>query len=213
MYSFMKAFEIAIKSVPESIIQMGGLLKQNVALGEVANKDHYLSLELGMKGYSIGLGLAMFGLALFLMKCDMSFARSLSWRPKSGNQRTTGCWLDSRIWSKGFATKDDEKWDWLEFIHPIYLPFDLVTPWLCTELVDKYVDKNIERPQKEEAFVMRVVELYKWWGKDGDEVNKAITKLCGKWRENLEKGVDGQFTFIKRKSSSLGGEKVKPEET
>ena len=167
-----------------------------------------MSLTTGMLGYAVSLGLAAIGLALFFKNCDKNFDRSLFWRPKKGKQNVRDCWNDEKIWEKAFTTKDEEIWKgWVETIHPTYFPFDVLTPWICENLVDKYEDKSVERPEwirgkeAEDKFIKRIAVVYEWYGKDGEEVNEALDKLFERSRRNLEKGIDGQLTFIKIKNS------------
>ena len=186
------------------LLTNGGMIY--VALGELEG-GHYLSLTTGMLGYGVSLGLTAIGLALFFKNCDKFFDRSLFWRPKLGKQRTRDCWKDEKIWGIDFTTKDEEIWKgWVEIFHPIYLPFDMLTPWICQTLVGKYSDKSVERPkwmsgkEAEDKFIMRAAVVYEWYGKDGGEVNEALDKLFERSGRDLEKGVDGQLTFIKIKS-------------
>ncbi|GMH68993.1 hypothetical protein TrLO_g1264 [Triparma laevis f. longispina] len=127
------------------LLTNGGIVY--VAFGELAMKGHYLSLETGMAGYGISLGLAAVALVMFFKNCDPDFDRSLFWREKLGKQRTRDCWSDDEIWERTFKTKDEEKWKgWVETIHPTHLPFDLMTPWIKS-LVEKYGDEGVERPR------------------------------------------------------------------
>lgn len=71
------------------------------------------------------------------------------------------------------------------------------------------VDEREE--QKEEKFIKRIATVYMWYGENGDEVNKALNTLFGKSGEDLERGVDGQTTFIKsKKSKSFKKTMIKP---
>ena len=71
----------------------------------------------------------------------------------------------------------------------------------------KYSDKSVERPEwmagkvSEDKFIKRIAEIYEWHGKDEEKVNEALEKLFEKSGRDLKKGVDGQLTFIKIKSS------------
>ncbi|GMH65857.1 hypothetical protein TL16_g11548 [Triparma laevis f. inornata] len=188
----------------------GGII--HVALGELSEK-HYLGCWDGMTAYGVSLTLVAVGLVLFFVNCDPNFDRSLFWRPKSGKQHIRESFQDESIWAKGYATKDDENWSWVVGIHPTYLPFDEVTPWICDCLAGKYdkmydtLNKGVERPEwmsgkeNEGKFIERVVEIYTWRGeddKDVKEVNKALTKLFGKNGGDEEDGVlGGKVTFIK----------------
>lgn len=58
------------------LLTNGGIIF--LALRELGEK-HYLSLETGMLGYGIGLGLAAVGLVMFFRNCDPNFDRSLFW--------------------------------------------------------------------------------------------------------------------------------------
>lgn len=123
-----------------------------------------------MQGYFITLGLAFVGLIIFFMNCDSNFDKSLFWRPKSGKQHVRECWRDVKIWSKSWKTKDEEVYKgWIECIHPTYLPFDLMADWICGEVVEKYEDRKVERPEwmnkkGEGKFIKRITEVYSWGG-------------------------------------------------
>ena len=189
-----------------------------LALGELEKEEHFLSLTTGMAGYGVSLGLAALGLVMFFRNCDSTFDRSLFWRPKHGKQLVRECWSDKNIWHMDVATKDDEIWGWVEFIHPTYFPFDLITLWLCEKLVEKYEDKNMERPERmnkknEGKFIKRIAKIYAWKGTDGEEVDKALEKLFERSGADLDEGLDGQLSFIPSKKSKirLGGTEVKPE--
>lgn len=52
--------------------------------------------------------------------------------------------------------------------------------------------------------------VYKWYGKDGNEVSKALNKLFGRSGADLETGVDGQLTFIQNKKSKA---RIQPDPT
>lgn len=50
----------------------------------------------------------------------------------------------------GHGNKDQERGNykgWIEGVHPTYLPFDMMTPWLCERLVVKYEDKSMKMPE------------------------------------------------------------------
>ncbi|GMI05280.1 hypothetical protein TrVE_jg3836 [Triparma verrucosa] len=196
------------------LLTNGGIIY--VALGELGG-GHYFGLTTGMLGYAVSLGLAAIGLALFFMNCDENFDRSLFWRRKSGKQHARDCWKDKKIWSKKRKTKEDDIWGWVENIHPTYLPFDMLTTWICETLVGKCEDKKVERPEwmsgeeAEDKFMKRIAEVYEWYGKDGEEVNEALDKLFERSGRDLEKGIDGQPTFIKIKGSKSKSGKVEGE--
>ena len=147
-----------------------------------------------------------------------SFDRSLFWRPRSTKEHATECWRDPQIWAKAYETKDDEVWGWVGFTHPTYLPFDEMTKWL-ENLAAKYEDKTMKRPEwmmageNEDKFIKRIVTIYEWKGSNEDEANSALTKLFGKSGADLEVGIEGQLTFIKKKASSLKSRSKKIEPT
>ena len=51
--------------------------------------------------------------------------------------------------------------------------------------------------------IKRIAEIYEWHGKDAEEVNEALEKLFERNGKILERGMDGQMTFIKRKGSKI----------
>ncbi|GMH71523.1 hypothetical protein TrLO_g9081 [Triparma laevis f. longispina] len=191
-----------------------------IALGALAKKEHYLSLTTGMTGYGASLGVVVVGLAMFLMSCDTNFDRSLFWKAKSGKQHVRECWRSETIWTTKRKSKDAEIWGWFAHIHPIFFPFDLLTPWICEELFEKYGNEGVERPEwmNEEnngKFIKRVVEIYIWkGGVVGAKVDVALAKLFGRNGADLEAGVDGKLSFIQSKKSRKGIKvnKVQPEE-
>ncbi|GMH54137.1 hypothetical protein TrLO_g12809 [Triparma laevis f. longispina] len=131
-----------------------------------------------MMGYGVSLGLAVVGLAMFFRNSDPSFDRSLFWRPRSGKQHKRDCWKDEHMWKKIVLNKEEERWLMVKRQHPIYLPFDEVTPWICEHLVEKYEDKSVERPEWMNAatssnFIKRIAVLYRYHGKDENEVDEA----------------------------------------
>ncbi|GMH64394.1 hypothetical protein TL16_g03953 [Triparma laevis f. inornata] len=155
-----------------------------VALGELEN--HYLTPTSIMMGYTVSSALALLGLFMFFRNVDENFDVNLFWRPKGGVQHMRERWEDAEIWVKTCKTKDEEHWSHVAAVNPTYLPFDKVTPWICTELVEKYADKNanVERPhwfndEGGSKFIKRIIELYDWREKDKDEVNEALAKLFG----------------------------------
>ncbi|GMH88430.1 hypothetical protein TL16_g11155 [Triparma laevis f. inornata] len=208
------------------LLTSGGVIY--IALGELG-EDHWLSITNGMIGYGISLALAAVGLTMFLMNCDKNFDRSLFWRPKSGREHERDFWRDPKCWKRKSTSKEEERWQVLRKRHPLYLPFDEITLWVCEHLVELYEDRRAPRPdwmaagEKEKAFVKRIVTLYKWKGTDEEEVNKALGKLFGKSGNDLEIGPNRQLTFIKKRRFTLQhlgstlarlnvNEKVGPEE-
>ncbi|GMH68868.1 hypothetical protein TL16_g05029 [Triparma laevis f. inornata] len=180
---------------------------------------HYLNM--GMIGYFVSLIIVVIGLILFFVNCDENFDRSLFWKAKSGKQHARDCWKDARIWEKRLKSKDSEIWCWVEGVHPVYLPIDLVTPWVCETLVGKYEDKTVPRlewmnAKNESAFIKRIVKIYMWYGSDEKLIDSALVKLFGRSGAALENGIDKKLTFISSKKSKrnfswrLG--KIKPDE-
>ncbi|GMH56646.1 hypothetical protein TrLO_g14360 [Triparma laevis f. longispina] len=115
------------------LLTNGGVIY--LALGCLGENGYYLSLTTGMTVYFFSLGLAGLGLVLFFLNCDTSFDKSLFWRPKSGKQATREKWSDEQPWKRGIQDKDEERWATLMRYHPIYLPFEMVTPWICEDLL------------------------------------------------------------------------------
>ncbi|GMH58934.1 hypothetical protein TL16_g02721 [Triparma laevis f. inornata] len=196
------------------LLTNGGIIY--VAFG-VLREEHYLSLTTGMAGYGVSLGLATAGLAIFFRNCEPTFDWRLFWRPKSGRQHVRDILRSKKIWAKAHKTKDDESWDWIGFIYPTYLPFDFMTPWMCEDLVEKYEEEGVTRPdwmnnEKKDEFIKRIVTIYEWKGAYEEEIGEALVKLFGKSCVDLEKGVEGQLTFIKSKKSKKKLEQIEPEE-
>lgn len=192
--------EVFAGTIVWRLLTNGGIIY--LALGELGEK-HYLSLG---TGYGISLGLAVVGLGFFFMNCDPKFDKSLFWKVKHGRQHMGDCWKDEKIWKKTILKKETERWMTVKRKHATYLPFELITPWICEELVGKYEGGGVERPEwmsgKEEAkFIKRITVIFWWYGKDVEEVNEALNKLFERSGEDLEKGADGQATFIKSKRS------------
>ena len=115
-------------------------------------------------------------------------------------------WKSGTVWKTSFLTKDDEIWNKVERFHPTYLPLDMLTLWICENLVGKYSDKSVERPEwvrgreAEYKFIKRIAKVYEWYGKDKDarEVDGAlVTLFVGDSKEEDH----GQLTFIKSKKS------------
>ncbi|GMH65365.1 hypothetical protein TrLO_g12698 [Triparma laevis f. longispina] len=96
-------------------------------------------------------------------------------------------------------------------LHPRYLPFDLMTTWICEDLLEKYENKSVERPKwmagkgNEAKFINCVVEIHTWKDEDeiAEKVNKALDKLFGKSGADLENAADGlSLSFIPSKNSN-----------
>ncbi|GMH71529.1 hypothetical protein TrLO_g9083 [Triparma laevis f. longispina] len=200
------------------LLTNGGIVY--VALGELQEKEHFLSLTTGMAGFGLSFVLAAIGLAMFFRNCDPLFDRSLLWKAKSGKQMVRECWRDERIWRKARKTKNDERWGLVAYTHPAYLEFDdVVTPWICEDLVEKYEEEGVERPKwmnskNNGKFIKRIAEIYIWKGSDGEKVDVALAKLFKRSGADLEKGEDGlSLTFINSKKSRgrIEGIKVQPE--
>lgn len=175
--------------------------------------NHYLDLTSGMTIYLVTVLGAFIALIFFFTNMDSTFEKNLLWRPKRRKEHVKD-WIENPTIRKTFMkTKDDEIWyAWVESVHPTYIPFEVVTPWLCSHLVDLYGDKRNPRPkwldktteenEKGEAyFIKRIVTIYKWYNKDSEEVNKALSLLFGRNGEDMEEGIEGQMTFIKKKQS------------
>ncbi|GMH75404.1 hypothetical protein TL16_g06753 [Triparma laevis f. inornata] len=213
--------EVFASTMVWRLLTNGGVVY--VALGELVKKGHYLSLETGMAGYGISLVLAAVGLVIFFKNCNDHFDRSLFWRPKTGNQHMRDNLKDEKLWDKGCKSKDDEFWGWVGFIHPTYLDFDLMTPWICERLVEKYELGGLARPEwmdseNSEKFIKRITEVYAWKGSHEEEVDKALVKLFKRIRVDLEKGDDSLSLTLKtspkmspKSKHEIGKIKVHPE--
>ena len=89
------------------------------------------------------------GLALFFKNMEEGFDVSLFWRRKSGMEHVRECRVDNFFWEKAYKTEDEERWSWVAYMHPTYLPFDYVVVWL-EDLATMY-----ENEQMGEARVAR----------------------------------------------------------
>ena len=71
------------------------------------------------------------------------------------------------------------------YTHPAYLEFDdVVTPWICEDLVEKYEEEGVERPKwmnskNNGKFIKRIAEIYIWKGSDGEKVDVALALPAG----------------------------------
>ncbi|GMH83329.1 hypothetical protein TL16_g09560 [Triparma laevis f. inornata] len=205
------------------LLTNGGVIY--LALGCLGENGYYLSLTTGMTVYFFSLGLAGLGLVLFFLNCDTSFDKSLFWRPKSGKQATREKWSDEQPWKRGIQDKDEERWATLMRYHPIYLPFEMVTPWICEDLVKKYEEgdggeNGVERPfwmtgENEEKFLKRIIKCYEWLGEERERdrmVNGALKKLFGRRRKSagakLEVGLGQHLILIQGRKGSRRGSGV-----
>ena len=114
------------------------------------------------------------------------------------------CWLDGG-WNKDLETRDDEIWSWVYYIHPTYFPFDELVPWISEDLVAKYEDKAVERPEwmvNENEVVKRIVEVFKWKGKHEEVADEALMKLFRKSSADLE-FVERHLYRIKKRHNLL----------
>ena len=64
---------------------------------------------------------------------------------------------------------------------------------------------GVERPEwlEGDKFVKRIVTIYKWYGKDQDRADEPLVKLFGRSGKDLEVGVNGQLSYIKKQKSTL----------
>ena len=167
-----------------------------------------LTLNGGMAAFICMILLMAIGLVIFFKNTNESFNLSLFWRRKSGKNLVRDCWLDDKIWAKEYQSKKDEQWGWIDTVHPIYLPFDLIVPWF-KDLVDKY-ENEVERPEwlDNDKFVKRIVTIFRWRGTYSEEVNEALFKIFGRGSADHNGGVDGQLSYIKKKVISSVGRAV-----
>ena len=185
-----------------------------IFVGLGAQKNHpFLTMTNGMAVYGGAMLLIIGGLTLFFKNLAKGFDITLFWRRKPGKEHTRDDWVDKNIWRRSkFKTKDAERYGTLRSLHPAYLPFDCITPWL-EDLATKYKDKQMERPEwlENDTFVKRAVTIFLWYGKDQERADKALVKLFGRSGRDLEVGADGQLSYIKTSlmsrslSSLLGG--------
>ncbi|GMH78561.1 hypothetical protein TL16_g07852 [Triparma laevis f. inornata] len=122
------------------------------------------------------------------------------------------------MWRRKRQIKDEERWELLD-CHSTYIPFDVVTPWICEELVSKYDDKSVKRPDwmsgkgRKSKCIKRIAAIYTWYVKDEEEVNYALNTQFEKCGKNFEEGrADGlsSLTYIKsKKKKYVGRIKVK----
>jgi hypothetical protein len=135
--------------------------------------------------YLVTLTIQLCGLLLFITNLEEDFDKKLMWKPVTGKRHGQNCWEDEKIWEKKFLTKDEERYYWVSSISPVYLPFEAITQWIWIDLVVKYEDKTVERPEwmkDEDSFIKRIVALYRW---RDDSVyiqitNDALYRLFGK---------------------------------
>ena len=185
-----------------------------LALGSIVGAP--LTFSSGMLGYGVILALTLAGLTLFFLNCDENFDRNLFWRPKSGKEHCRDCWQDEVIWTPRHKEMDSEIWGWVGHTHPTYLPFDDMSRWLCKNLVEKYEDKAVERPDwmrgklAESLLIKRFAEIYTWKGLNMEDVNEAMDKLFGRSGNNLERRRDKMLTFIKKCASTVSSIKKSP---
>ena len=111
-----------------------------VELGALENHP-YLNTTNGMAAYGGAMLLMAGRLALFFKNVEEGFDVSLFCRRKSGKERGRECWIDNKIWKRSsYTLKDAERYGRLRGLHPTYLPFDIITPWL-ENLATKYEDE------------------------------------------------------------------------
>lgn len=120
------------------LLTNGGIVY--VAMGKLGD-EHYLDMSTGMLGYGISLGLAAAGFAMFYKNCDENFDRSTFYRPEIGKKYIKEWFSSSHVNNVKLSDKDEERWYVIKRKHPLYLPFDNITLWLCKDLVEKYEDK------------------------------------------------------------------------
>ena len=144
----------------------------------------YLDLPTGLSLYALSMCGLVAGLVTFMMNCRDGFDTSLFWKPRRGKDHLKTIWVSDDIWAKDCATKDEERRSILEVVHPIYLPFDELRDWICVDLVRKYADPMVERPQwletsKKESFIGRLVEVYEWKKHEPDinAINEALGNI------------------------------------
>ena len=171
----------------------------------------FLNIVNGMVAYSGMLLLLAIGLAIFFRNMKEDFETSVFWRRKSGKEMIRDLWLDKKIWDKCSRSKDDERWSWVGSIQPTYLPFDVILPWLCEDLVVKYENKKAKRPDwmDNDRFLKRIVTIFKWKGKHKKAVNQALLKLLGKSAADLKVKKNGRLSFLNK---SRKGSKIIPED-
>ena len=148
-----------------------------VGLGALENHP-YLNTTNGMAAYGGAMLLMASGLAIFFKNMDEGFDVSLFWRRKSGKEHIRGDWIDKKIGRREGKTKDTERNGRLCSLHPTYLLFDCITPWL-EDLATKYKDEQVERPEwlDGDVFVKRVLTFFHRYGKDQEMADEALIKL------------------------------------
>ncbi|GMH60497.1 hypothetical protein TrLO_g7860 [Triparma laevis f. longispina] len=186
---------------------------------EELGESRYLGFSTGLVRYVISLALAAVGPVIFFRYCDEDFDLSIFWRPYSGKQHVKEWFTSDRVNNVKLTNKDEERWNIIKRKHPVYLPFEEITLWLCKHLVETYEDRNVERPvwmtgKNEDPFIKRIVAIYEWknlGARFDNELNEALTKLFGRSGADLEVGVNKQLTFIKSKRSHISRSKIYPE--
>mmetsp|Transcript_22733 Transcript_22733/g.47332 ORF Transcript_22733/g.47332 Transcript_22733/m.47332 type:complete len:716 (-) Transcript_22733:35-2182(-) len=168
-------------------------------------KDHpFLSMTSGMLVYIGAMLLMAVGLVLFFCNMNDGFDVSLFWKEKSGRAHMRDCWCDKKIWRKSLRDKDAERHYRLCKIHPTYLPFELIVPWICEDLLEKYEYRE-DRPEwlDSDKFIKRVATCFRWHGEHIEEVDAALVKLFGLSGADLQADSQGRLVFVK-KSRSFG---------
>eukprot|EP00519_Triparma_laevis_P006687 CAMPEP_0182510772 /NCGR_PEP_ID=MMETSP1321-20130603/29345_1 /TAXON_ID=91990 /ORGANISM="Bolidomonas sp., Strain RCC1657" /LENGTH=287 /DNA_ID=CAMNT_0024717303 /DNA_START=24 /DNA_END=883 /DNA_ORIENTATION=+ len=167
-----------------------------IAMGNL-DRGHYLTQSFdGMHFYWFTLVGAFLGLTIFFKNCHKDFSISTFWMPVRGKEHVSRIWRDLNVWEKAYCYKGEEIWGWVSKMHPVYLPFDDMTAWLCEDLVAKYghggggcLGGNESGVEIERAdfltseFVTRIYTIYSW-KKDLDEdvamkVDAALKALFG----------------------------------
>ena len=178
-----------------------------IYFGLTSLENHlFLDVTNGLIGYFTATFMMAIGLCLFFGNVKDTFKASLFWRRKSGQKQMAERWEDTKVWEQALCCKDHERFYIIMVLHPLYLPFDLIVPWLCEDLVRKYENKESERPEwlNDGKFIKRMVTIFSWRGKNEEEVNNALHRLFGGCGGGLEMGVDRQLTYIKKNNSLVG---------
>jgi len=155
-----------------------------------AEASPWLTLKIG---YACSVGaavLSILGFALFYNNLNEDFDKTRFWRRCTGKQMILEMWDDEKIWTKGYATKDEDRASYVMTIHPNYHTKSKVEEWLCDELLAKFAPVEIGAAEEgvlavvppkwlSREFATRVNANFVWWGggESGARVREALERL------------------------------------
>ncbi|GMH70822.1 hypothetical protein TrLO_g10965 [Triparma laevis f. longispina] len=171
----MKACEIAFESIPESIIQVGGLLKQNYGDIKTIQVIGVIS--------SIGAG------AFIMTDGNFGF-----------------------ILSKYLQVPNDPYYRWISKIGGWEKKRQMFGMFLINACYFSQFVFAMSLFENSAKFIKRFATIYAYHGNDEEEVDEALVKLLGRSGADLERGVEGQLTFIQssKSKSRIKQTKIEP---